>query len=71
MLLEQKKLPIKNKDHFLTRNYAKRKECHIKPDWLLIYIPAKEEILNSIDDFSKHSLIHGQTRVFCVEIAGK
>lgn len=45
MLLEQKKLPIKNRDHFLTGNYAKRKECHIEPDWLLVYIPSKEEIL--------------------------
>lgn len=45
MLLEQKKLPSKNRDHFLTGNYAKRKECHIEPDWLLIYIPSAEEII--------------------------
>lgn len=31
------KLPDKNKDHFLTGNYKRRKECHILPDWLLIY----------------------------------
>ena len=30
-------LPGKNKDHNLTGNYAKYKECHIAPDWLLIY----------------------------------
>lgn len=31
------KLPEKNKDHYLTGNYKGRKECHIAPDWLLIY----------------------------------
>ena len=30
-------LPKKNRDHFLTGNYKGRKECHIGPDWLLIY----------------------------------
>ena len=32
-----KPLPPKNRDHFLTGNYSGRKECHIEPDWLLIY----------------------------------
>lgn len=30
-------LPEKNKDHSLTGNYEGRRECHISPDWLLIY----------------------------------
>ena len=30
-------LPIKNKDHSLSGNYAGKRECHITPDWLLIY----------------------------------
>lgn len=30
-------LPQKNKDHNLTGNYANKRECHILPDWLLIY----------------------------------
>lgn len=45
MLLGQKCLPAKNRDHSLTGNYTKRRECHIEPDWLLIYIPTKDEIL--------------------------
>ena len=39
MLSDEKKLPDKYRDHALT-NYAKGnnvRECHIKPDWLLIY----------------------------------
>lgn len=30
-------LPQKNRDHFLSGNHSGRKECHITPDWLLIY----------------------------------
>lgn len=30
-------LPIKNRDHNLSGNYVKKRECHIMPDWLLIY----------------------------------
>ncbi len=26
-----------NRDHSLTGNFAERRECHIEPDWLLIY----------------------------------
>ncbi len=31
------KLQEKNKDHTLTGNYTNFRECHILPDWLLIY----------------------------------
>ena len=31
------KLPEKNKDHSLVGNYVGKRECHITPDWLLIY----------------------------------
>ena len=30
-------LDEKHSDHALTGNYAGFRECHIKPDWLLIY----------------------------------
>lgn len=30
-------LPQKNADHNLTGNYTGYRECHIEPDWLLIY----------------------------------
>lgn len=30
-------LPEQNKDHALTGNFVGFRECHIKPDWLLIY----------------------------------
>jgi len=30
-------LEIKYRDHKLSGNYQKARECHIEPDWLLIY----------------------------------
>ena len=30
-------LPASYRDHFLTGNYKGFRECHIEPDWLLIY----------------------------------
>ncbi len=30
-------LPEKNKDHELSGNFAGYRECHIQPDWLLVY----------------------------------
>lgn len=37
LLLEEKKLPEKYVDHPLKGNYVGHRECHIKPDVLLIY----------------------------------
>lgn len=36
-LAEGEALPEKNKDHNLVGDYAGCRECHITPDWLLIY----------------------------------
>ena len=37
MLLEGKPLPAKYRDHTLSGRLKKHRECHIAPDWLLIY----------------------------------
>lgn len=37
LLQEGKALPLKCRDHILTGNYKGYRECHINPDWLLIY----------------------------------
>lgn len=36
-LADGEQLPEKNKDHQLQGNYAGCRECHITPDWLLVY----------------------------------
>lgn len=30
-------LPEKNRDHELSGNWVGHRECHIQPDWLLVY----------------------------------
>jgi len=38
-------LPPKNVDHNLSGNYTGYRECHISPDWLLIYRQDGNELL--------------------------
>ena len=37
MLAEGKALPAKYRDHPLSGSYAGCRECHVTPDWLLVY----------------------------------
>lgn len=37
MLIDGKQLGPSYRDHSLTGNYKDRRECHIQPDWLLVY----------------------------------
>ncbi|GHU86253.1 addiction module toxin, RelE/StbE family [Clostridia bacterium] len=43
-LVDQQQLPEKNQDHVLLGKYAGYRECHIAPDWLLIYKVAGNQI---------------------------
>lgn len=36
-LADGEQLPEKNRDHGLNGDYANCRECHITPDWLLVY----------------------------------
>jgi len=38
-------LPERNRDHALTGNYIGHRECHISPDWLLIYQTTETELI--------------------------
>ena len=38
-------LPEKNKDHALTGDWVGHRECHIQPDWLLIWEQRDEELI--------------------------
>lgn len=44
MLVNGISLPAKYKDHKLSGNYSHYRECHIEPDWLLIYKLASKEL---------------------------
>ena len=37
MIVDEQPLPAWYRDHKLTGNYIGRRECHLAPDWLLIY----------------------------------
>ncbi len=38
-------LPEKNRDHELSGNWDGHRECHIQPDWLLIYRTEGEALM--------------------------
>ena len=44
-LVNEEKLDARNKDHKLVGKYKDRRECHIEPDWLLIYKKTTGEII--------------------------
>jgi len=37
ILLAGKQLPEKYQEHSLSGNWIEHRECHIQPDWLLLY----------------------------------
>ena len=54
-LLEGEPLPEKNHDHQLHGDYEGYRECHITPDWLLIYIKDTEIKIISLSRTGTHS----------------
>ena len=48
-------LPAKNRDHALTGNYGMCRECHIEPDWLLIYEIQNSELILLLVRTGTHS----------------
>ena len=54
-LLEEKVLDAKYKDHGLVGNYNGFRECHILPDWLLIYSVDHEQLVLVASRTGSHS----------------
>ena len=44
-LINEEPLPERQRDHPLLGNYKGRRECHVEPDWLLIYKLVNNEII--------------------------
>lgn len=55
MLANGEKLPYKYRNHKLTGNYEGSWECHIEPDWLLIYRIKEELQVISLQRTGSHS----------------
>ena len=54
------KLPEKNKDHALTGNWVGHRECHILPDWLLIYRIEDDVLVLTLARTGSHSDLFGR-----------
>lgn len=48
-------LPGKYVDHELSGKYSKYRECHIEPDWLLIYRLEEDILILSLCRMGSHS----------------
>lgn len=57
MLVNEQSLPEKYRDHALvnSRNYKNMRECHIEPDWLLVYKIEQEILILKLIRTGSHS----------------
>ena len=53
-------LPIENRDHPLQGEFKGCRECHIEPDWLLIYEISDKELLLYLLRTGSHSDLFGE-----------
>lgn len=60
MLAMGETLPDKHKDHALTGNWVGHCECHILPDWLLIYRIEDEVLVLTLARTGTHSDLFGK-----------
>lgn len=54
-LLCQEELDFKYRDHALIGNYIGMRECHIAPDWLLIYSISDDKLILTAVRTGSHS----------------
>ncbi len=54
-LAAQLPLPDKNRDHALTGDYIGFRECHIRPDWLIIWKQNNETLTLMFMNTGTHS----------------
>ena len=48
-------LPEKNRDHELSGNWGGHRECHIQPDWLLVYRIEDDVLILTLARTGTHS----------------
>ena len=58
LLAEDKPLPERNRDHLLTGEWDDFRECHLKPDLLLIYRKSGPDVLQLVR-MGSHSELFG------------
>ena len=55
MLANGEALPEKNRDHSLSGDFIGYRECHIAPDWLLIYLVENDVLILTLSRTGTHS----------------
>ena len=55
-------LPDKYRDHELTGNWKGHRECHILPDWLLVYKIEANVLVLTLSRTGTHSVIYSENR---------
>lgn len=55
LLIQQKPLPERYKDHGLIGDYAGCRECHRTPDWLLVYQISQDKLILILTRTGTHS----------------
>lgn len=55
LLRNETPLPAEYKDHMLVGAYRGFHECHIEPDWLLIYLIKEKELILTLSRTGTHS----------------
>ena len=55
MLANKEELPLKYRDHSLNGKYKGYRECHIQPNWLLIYQKNDKELVLTLVRTGTHS----------------
>lgn len=53
-------LPEKNKDHELSGDWTGHRECHIQPDWLLVYRINDDVLVLTLARTGTHSDLFGK-----------
>ena len=59
VLANERALPEKYRDHRLVGEYSDCRECHITPDWLLIYKISNRELVLYLTRTGSHSDLFG------------
>jgi len=55
LLQQSQPLPESNRDHALVGDYVGCRECHIQPDWLLVYRVDQKQLVLILQRTGTHS----------------
>lgn len=59
LLAQGQELPAQYRDHGLVNDYGSCRECHITPDWLLVYEIKADELILCLTRTGTHSDLFG------------